>query len=58
MTLTVEVDVDGVGLLLFVLVSWHAVLHGALELRVLVRLGGLHKQGTLDSVETRGLLHQ
>lgn len=56
-SLTVEVDVDGVRLLLFDLLSWHSVLHGALEHGVFVCLGGLHVQGALDSVETRGLLH-
>lgn len=55
--LTVEVDVDGVRLLLFDLVSGHAVLHSALEQRVLVCLGGSHVQRALDSVETRGFLH-
>lgn len=50
--LTVEVDGDAVGLLLFDVVSRHAVLDGALEHGVLVILGGLHVQGALDSVET------
>lgn len=55
--LTVEVDGDSVGLLLFDLASWHAVLHSALEHGVLVSLGGLHVQGALDSEETGGLLY-
>lgn len=55
--LTVEVDVDGVRLLLLDLVSQHAVLHGAAEHRVLVCLGGLHVQRALDGVETGGFLH-
>lgn len=55
--LTVEINVDGVRLLLFNLVSRHAVLHSALEHRVLVCLGGLHVQCALDSVETGGFLH-
>lgn len=56
--LTVEVDVDGVRLLLLDLVSRHAVLDRAAEHRVLVCLGGLHVQRALDGVEARGFLHR